>query len=132
MPTLFVYDGYMENTRNTIISTNADITYKGVAIGNYKSQGNKTNGRMLLILDEETNTELDLPCQSLAKVKVIIDLAIQHGYQIVNNRLVLNYDMYCNIAAIPNDRDGYKNGVEAYTLNMAESFANYAAWKAGQ
>ena len=116
---------------NIIISTNADTTYKGVGIGNYKTQGNKTNGRVLLILDEETNTELDLVCQSLAKVKVIIDLAIQHGYQIVNNRLVLNYDMYCNIAAIPNDRDGFKNGIDAYTLNMADSFANYAAWKAG-
>jgi hypothetical protein len=114
-----------------IISTNADTIYKGVGIGNYKSQGNKTNGRMLLIIDEETNNELDLPCQSLAKVKVIIDLAIQHGYQIVNNRLVLNYDMYCNIAAIPNDRDNFKNGIEAYTLNMADSFANYASWKAG-
>ena len=113
------------------ISTTADVVYKGVGIGHYKSQGNKTNGRVLLIIDEETQTELDLVCQSLAKVKVIIDLAIQYGYQIVNNRLVLNYDMYCNIAAIPNDRDNFKNGIEAYTLNMADSFANYAAWKAG-
>jgi hypothetical protein len=113
------------------ISTTADVVYKGVGIGHYKSQGNKTNGRVLLIIDEETQTELDLVCQSIAKAKVIIDLAIQYGYQIMNNRLVLNQDMYCNIAAIPNDRKDLKTGFDAYAMNMADSFAKYASWKAG-
>ena len=128
----------MENTQtptnsnfNITFTTTADIIYKGVGIGTYKSQGNKTNGRMLLILDEETNTELDLVINSLAQTKVIIDQAVQHGYQIVNNRLVLNQDMVGNIAGFDARRKGFK-GIEAYALNMADVFANYAAWKAGK
>lgn len=115
---------------NITFTTTADIIYKGVGIGTYKSQGNKTNGRMLLIIDEETGTEIDLVINSIAQTKVIIDCAIQHGYEIVNNRLVLNQDMVGNIAGFDRFRKGFK-GIEAYTLNMVDVFANYAAWKAG-
>lgn len=118
------------NNYNITFTTTADIIYKSVGIGTYKSQGNKTNGRMLLIIDEETGTEIDLVINSLAQTKVIIDCAIQHGYGIVDNRLVLNQDMVGNIAGFDPCRKGFK-GIEAYTLNMVDVFANYAAWKAG-
>ena len=92
----------MTNTTTTTVeSINAEIIYKGVGIGFQKTQGNKITGRILLITDQETGTPIELVINSIAKVKVIIDIAVEYGFAIANNRVILDQNMYCAIAGAP-------------------------------